>query len=118
MRERNELERAIAQILDPANKARRAWIEREGESEHGAEAGGVLTEKGTEGMEEGEEVRGMAGGRWEMSWGEESGDYQAVDGVRRRGSDIAGNGLEDGREWVFRSKRNGCEAHAASGRKR
>lgn len=55
----------------------------------------------------------MAGRRREKSWREESGNYQAVDGVGRRGSDCQGNRLENGSERILRGGRNGGEADGA-----
>lgn len=39
-------------------------------------------EQGAEGVEEGQDVRGMAGVRWVEGWGENGGDYKTVDGLR------------------------------------
>lgn len=42
-------------------------------------------EEGSEGVEEGKDVRGMAGMRRVEGWGEDGGDDETVDGLRAGG---------------------------------
>lgn len=57
-------------------------MEGEREGEYGGEAGGVGAEEGAEEVEEGEDVGGIAGVWWVECWGEDGGDYEAVDGLQ------------------------------------
>jgi len=55
VRERCEFYDAVAEEFDPADEARGAWVQGEGEGEDEGEAGREAAEEGAEGVQEGEE---------------------------------------------------------------
>lgn len=99
MRERRELQYAVAQGFGPTSEGAGARVESQREGSHCCEAGWVLPQQGSKAMEEGDEVSRL-GRVWRIEgWREDCWNYQTMDRGRWRFGD---GGLEGVQDWLER----------------